>query len=75
LLRTKGAQASALIDEIINVADGVFLWVQLATKSLIDGMSNHDTILDLRKRLKQVPTELVGLYEHMLNSIDPFYQI
>jgi hypothetical protein len=60
----------------VNTASGVFLWVRLATRSLIDGISNHDVVLDFKKkkRLRQIPSELVDSYEHMLNSIDPFYR-
>ena len=66
-------QAPALIYEIASRADGVFLWVRLVVRSLIDGLGNHDGIDDLRRRLNLLPSDLEDLYKHMLARLDPFY--
>ena len=64
-----------LISEIVQTSCGVFLWVSLVVKSLSEGLTNHDGLLDLRKRLRELPPELEGLYSTMLNSISPpFYR-
>ncbi|CZR60300.1 uncharacterized protein PAC_10196 [Phialocephala subalpina] len=63
--------ASGLIEELVNKADGVFLWVVLVVKSLINGLRNGDGIVHLRRRLEAIPSDLETLYDHMLNSIDP----
>jgi hypothetical protein len=34
--------ASALIENVVQKADGVFLWVKIVVKSLINGMRNRD---------------------------------
>jgi hypothetical protein len=65
--------APALEREIISRADGVFLWVRLVLKSLMDGLGNRDDIDDLQRRLEILPRDLEGLYNHMLSRIDPFY--
>ena len=63
-----------LISEIVHTSCGVFLWVSLVVKSLLEGLTNHDGLSDLQKRLRALPPELEGLYSTMLNSISPpFY--
>jgi hypothetical protein len=65
--------AQALIQDIVERADGVFLWVRLVVKSLLDGIRNRDTTADLQARLHLLPKELEPLYQHLLSLIDPFY--
>ena len=68
------SQARDLVQEIMSKANGVFLWVRLVVRSLSDGMTNHDDLSDLQKRLRILPTDLERLYRHMLSRIDPpFY--
>ncbi|KAF2636449.1 hypothetical protein P280DRAFT_435165 [Massarina eburnea CBS 473.64] len=63
-----------LVQTIISKASGVFLWVSLAVRSLIEGLSNYDRMADLQYRLKELPDDLSDLYWHMLRSIKPkFY--
>ena len=67
-------ETQGLVDEIVLMSSGVFLWVSLVVKSLLNGLTNYDTLFDLRQRLRELPDELDGLYSHMLNSIKPpFY--
>ncbi|KAL8830632.1 MAG: hypothetical protein Q9170_005650 [Blastenia crenularia] len=69
------AVAAELIDEIVEASSGVFLWVSLVVKSLLEGLTNHDDLSDLQRRLRDLPAELEALYSHMLNSISPqFYR-
>ena len=68
-------ESRSLIEEIVSMSSGVFLWVSLVVKSLLKGLTNRDTLADLRKRLRELPDELDGLYNHMLASIrPPFYR-
>ncbi|KAH8808676.1 hypothetical protein F5884DRAFT_379423 [Xylogone sp. PMI_703] len=62
-----------LVNEITERAHGVFLWVFLVTKLLRDGLTNHDSFQDLRRRLDTIPTDLGEFFKHMLNSVDTFY--
>jgi hypothetical protein len=74
LYQTDPANTKDLVQEIVSKSSGVFLWVVLAVKSLLDGLTNRDRILDLQRRLKLLPPELEDLYAHMLwNHINPFY--
>ena len=58
---------------VVNKANGVFLWVQILTRSLLDGLRNRDDISDLQARLDLLPTKLSELYQHMLDRIDLIY--
>ena len=75
LAQREPQESSSFISEIVQTSSGVFLWVSLVVKSLLEGLTNHDELLDLRKRLRELPPELEGLYSTMLNSISPpFYR-
>ena len=74
LARGEPKASADLISTIVQTSSGVFLWVSLVVKSLLQGLTNHDKLSDLEKRLQDLPPELEGLYSHMLSSINPpFY--
>jgi hypothetical protein len=56
-------------NEIVNKANGVFLWVSLALKSLQRGITNGDDPTKLMERLRALPSELGKLYEEMLKRL------
>jgi hypothetical protein len=55
-------------------AQGVFLWVFLVVRSLLDGLSEDDDIAMLQSRLRALPPTLEEYFELMLRSIDPVYK-
>jgi hypothetical protein len=59
--------------EIVEKADGVFLWVVLVVLSLLRGIRNRDSISDLWERLRLLPKELEPLYHRLLDLIEPLY--
>ncbi|KAL8310944.1 hypothetical protein RB597_001950 [Gaeumannomyces tritici] len=64
-----------LINEIIEAAQGVFLWVILVVRSFQEGLINGDRIKDLQVRLRQLPRDLNEYFEKILFSDVPeFYQ-
>jgi hypothetical protein len=63
-----------LINEIVERASGVFLWVEIVVKSLMNGLRNSDDISRLQRRLQALPKDLENLYEHMLKGIENFYK-
>jgi hypothetical protein len=67
------SSALTLVQEIVDKSDGVFLWVKLVVRSLLEGFRNRDTIPDLQKRLRLFPRELEPLYDHLFSLIEPFY--
>jgi hypothetical protein len=66
-------QCNRLAAQLIDKAEGVFLWVKLVVKSLLKGLSQRDGIPQLLKRLDAFPSDLELLYGHMLSLIDPIY--
>ncbi|GAB1315626.1 hypothetical protein MFIFM68171_05836 [Madurella fahalii] len=62
-----------IIDQITERAQGVFLWVYLVTRQLKEGLVNHDTTSDLRKRLDNIPTDLEEFFKKIIGSVEPFY--
>lgn len=65
--------ASTLIGGIVDKSAGVFLWVHLVVRSLLDGLSNADRLSDLFERLDELPPQLEDLFARLLNSLDPKY--
>jgi hypothetical protein len=63
-----------LIKQIVERAQGVFLWVYLVVRSLREGLSNGDGILLLQARLRSLPSDLEALFERMLDSVDKVYK-
>ncbi|KAI0023090.1 hypothetical protein F4780DRAFT_777212 [Xylariomycetidae sp. FL0641] len=67
----------ALLSKLIDKADGVFLWVVLASKSLRDGLKFGDDWEELTARLEALPSDLTQLYEDMwlrLNGDQDIYR-
>lgn len=67
------SKAVLLIEDIIERARGVFLWVFLVTKLLREGLTNDDSYSDLQKRLQSFPVDLEPFFKQMLDSVEPFY--
>lgn len=75
-LRLRGRDpefAQQLTADIVEKAQGVFLWVRVVIDSLLIGLRHDDRISDLQRRLDQLPPDLESLYESVVNSWDPFY--
>jgi hypothetical protein len=66
--------APELLNEIIEKADSIFLWVELVVRSLVQGLRNRDDITDLSERLRRLPRELKPLYSRLLSLIEPYEQ-
>jgi hypothetical protein len=64
---------SNLIEEITAQAQGVFLWVYLVVRDLLEGFSHSDTISTLHKRLRRFPADLEHFFQHMIDTIPEIY--
>ncbi|KAH0556219.1 hypothetical protein GP486_005853, partial [Trichoglossum hirsutum] len=60
--------------EIIQRANGVFLWVSLVVEELLKGDAEGDTICELRDRLSSIPPDLDGMYRRILGGIEERYR-
>ncbi|KAI0116035.1 hypothetical protein F4776DRAFT_666610 [Hypoxylon sp. NC0597] len=63
-----------LIEEICQRSSGVFLWVILVVRSLLQGILNGDSITELLARLRELPTDLAKLYQEIFNAIPARYR-
>ena len=63
-----------LVQEIVQMADGVFLWVFLVVRSLRRGMTNLDTPRELQARLRELPPDLEQFFQHILDASEPIYR-
>lgn len=68
---TNPGQARSLVREIVNKASGVFLWVRLVVRSLLQGLRDSNRVSDLQRRLKHLPADLEALYGHSMHG--PFF--
>jgi hypothetical protein len=73
LHNTEPQEAPKLSLEIIDKADGVFLWVKLVVISLLRGLRNLDHVSDLQRRLRLLPPSLEDLFSHILGRLEPVY--
>ena len=74
ILQSREPRSSDLVDQIVQNAQGVFLWVRIVVNNLLRGMSNDDNLSDLQKRLQSLPTTLTAYFQHMFDNIDDFYR-
>ena len=56
----------SLAAEIVNKAQGVFLWVFLAVESLREGFDEGDTVKIMRQRVAEFPSELEDYFQVMI---------
>lgn len=71
LSQTQPDLLTQLVLEILEMSSGVFLWVTLAIRSLLRGLTNLDSIGELQHLLRALPPELDDLFSLMLRSIQP----
>ncbi|KAI9686045.1 MAG: hypothetical protein M1822_004028 [Bathelium mastoideum] len=66
MLDESQAELTHLITDVIDRAQGVFLWVRLVVDEIAEGMCQGDTVRELRDDLSSIPTVLEGLYTRAL---------
>jgi hypothetical protein len=74
-LKAKDHRSQELIQELVDKANGVFLWVFLVVRSLLSGLNtSEDRMCDLQDRLRCVPRSLDDYFRHILDSVHERYQ-
>jgi uncharacterized protein YfkK (UPF0435 family) len=73
-LQKEDAECPNFVRNIVYQADGVFLWVFLVTRSLLDGLTNSDRIKDLQDRLNETPKDLQDYFKLILFSTENRYR-
>ncbi|MCJ1437265.1 hypothetical protein MMC27_006651 [Xylographa pallens] len=72
-LKVIDSRYNVLVKEIVDKAQGVFLWVFLVVRSLRKGLKEADDISDLQRRLRLFPVDLETYFQQMLGSIEECY--
>ncbi|KAM0428951.1 hypothetical protein ACHAPT_006754 [Fusarium lateritium] len=65
---------AGLITDMVQRANGVFLWVALVVRELLDGLVEEDDIFMLRRRLDSLPEDLEGFFALILGRIHKVYR-
>ncbi|KAF1973684.1 hypothetical protein BU23DRAFT_598819 [Bimuria novae-zelandiae CBS 107.79] len=63
--------AAQIIQNVSEKAEGVFLWVSLVVRSLMEGFSGGERLSDLQERLDELPSDLEQLFLKILNKLNP----
>lgn len=66
-------EISYIMNSIVLKAQGVFLWVELVVKALLQGLKNKDTLKQLKTRVESLPSDIEALYSKMLSNINVAY--
>lgn len=74
LRQTNGMLCSLLVSETVGKAQGVWLWVVLVVRSLLQGLRNKDTVVDLLDRLRAIHEDLEKFFLQMFDNIEEFYR-
>lgn len=72
-MRTETKVIDELVDDLIQKAEGVFLWLSIMIKDLTKRSSFGDSIHELRERLHETPSSMYGLYQRMIQRLDRSY--
>ncbi|EAQ85322.1 hypothetical protein CHGG_09336 [Chaetomium globosum CBS 148.51] len=74
LAKSEKDRCDAMVRQIIQSAEGVFLWVCVLLNKLEDSLGNGDSIAMLESIVKSAPSELDDLFSHILTSIPLHYR-
>lgn len=74
MLTAVGADPSRLVDSVTERAQGAFLWVLLAVRTLLEGLTYQDSFSTLQRRLEKFPPDLDAFFQHILDTVDPIYR-
>lgn len=70
-LKRHGSSYQVLIDDVVSNAQGLFIWVKLASNELLRAAKRGEDVERLRKRLNGMPQELDEFYQRILDQLDP----
>ena len=66
---TTEPHAAKLVHDICQKAEGVFLWVRLVVRDLLESLSDGVGIKDLKAELQRLPNELEAYFLYILQKI------
>lgn len=62
-------QSHQLLNDIASKAEGVFLWVTLVVRSLLETLTDNPSLQHIEAKLAETPTRIMDLYRSIWNSI------
>lgn len=65
--------ANLLVQNIVQKAEGVFIWVRLVVEDISEGLTDGDTLDELQQWLANIPTDLEELYRRVIENIKKQY--
>jgi hypothetical protein len=74
LTQANPVEADRLMTGIVEKAKGVFLWVSVVVRALREGLTEGDSLKELRSLLEVLPTDLSELYSSIWLRIKPEYR-
>jgi hypothetical protein len=74
LIQIETADLEVLKHMIVERSSGVFLWVVLVVRELLDGLEPPFSMLELKKRLRMLPTTLDGYFQRILDRVHQQYR-
>lgn len=70
ICRFAAANADQLLQDIVDKAEGVFLWVKLVVAEMVRGARDGEGIRTLQRKLDGIPGDLDLYFRRILESID-----
>ncbi|KAK0647132.1 prion-inhibition and propagation-domain-containing protein [Cercophora newfieldiana] len=76
LMRRKSIESRArqIVADLVEKAEGIFLWIVLACRSVLVGLVMGDRIGELEDRVEELPRELGNMFCHMLRKVEDRYR-
>lgn len=68
-----GEEMNRLKSDLIEKADGIFLWARLALERVVTSILDGATIAELREIISDIPNQLEGIFAMLLKQIDARY--
>ncbi|KAL8856959.1 MAG: hypothetical protein Q9178_006454 [Gyalolechia marmorata] len=62
-----------MVESLVEKSSGVFLWLDLVIKDMIQGFRNEDTFDELQSRIDRTPDTVYGMYARSLTNSGPGY--
>ncbi|KAH7409565.1 hypothetical protein BKA64DRAFT_400156 [Cadophora sp. MPI-SDFR-AT-0126] len=73
-LKSEDPEYLQLEKDIVDKAEGVFLWVFLVVRDLLRGLTDDNDIDFLKQRLDNLPAGLEEYFARILSTIEPVYR-
>jgi hypothetical protein len=74
LLERNTPECGKIVQTIVDLAQGVWLWVFLVSRDVIHAVNRDEGFATLRKIVHQFPADLEAYFERMIRAVRPEYR-